>query len=107
MILLSVKARRLLDSAVGCLPDGRQRQQWNAWSQTNLKTRHRDDPEDDGRGPIPNYYAGIASDALLRMASNLENEIKRFPHQEDEIVQLDNNRAYVLAIKDAIIRSSD
>ena len=74
MVLFSAKARRVLDDAVGLLPDAQQRAQWRRWSTDHPQTRQPGGPSDDGAEPLPEAIVAIALTALEAKAGQLRTE---------------------------------
>ncbi len=102
MILLSAKARRVLDDAVGLLPDARQRAQWHRWSRDHPQTRQPGGPPDDGDGPLPGDIAAIALAALEAKALALRTDRSRAA-AEDEAFAFDNDLSLIASIEAMLV----
>ena len=90
MVLFSAKARRVLDDAIGLLPDARRRALWQRWSADHPQTRQPGGPADDGGEPLPGDIAAIALAALLRSARRAA---------EDEAFAFDNDLSLIRSIE--------
>jgi hypothetical protein len=99
MILLSAKARRLVEQAVSRLPNPRERSAWEEWSRTHEKIKQWDTTAIEEVDGMPEYVAAIAAAALSTLAESLQKEILSATLDEDEIVQIDNNLAYIRSIE--------
>jgi len=107
MILLSVKARRLLDSAVSQLSDPADRRVWQGWVRRHPEVREPDGPENDASGPMPPEVANVATTALSKMATSLRQQIRSPSIDEDEALQLDNSLAFIRSVEEVINRNAD
>ena len=103
MLLFSPKARRLLDRAVGSLPDRSQQESWRAWSISHPRTRREGDPLDDGLGRIPRDLAGIALAALEMLASDLKRKRDGGGLGEDKIALIENDLTFIDTVESVLI----
>jgi hypothetical protein len=101
MILFSAKARRVLDDAVGLLPDAQQRVQWRRWSADHPQTRQPGGPPDDGTGSLPHDIAAIALAALEAKALRLR--VERSEAVEDEVFAFDNDLSLIRSIETMLV----
>jgi len=101
MILLSAKARRVLDDAVELLPDTRQRAQWRRWSEDHPQARQPGGPSDDGNGSLPDDIAAIALTALEAKALELRTDRSRAA--EDEAFVFDNDLSLIASIQAMLV----
>jgi hypothetical protein len=97
MVLFSAKARRVLDDAIGLLPDARRRALWQRWSADHPQTRQPGGPADDGGEPLPGDIAAIALAALQAKALRLRAERSRAA--EDEAFAFDNDLSLIRSIE--------
>jgi hypothetical protein len=106
MILLSAKARRLVEQAVSRLPNPRQRSVWEEWSRTHQTIKQWDTKVVEEADVMPEQVAAVAAAALSTLAEGLQTEILSATLDEDEIVQIDNNLAYIRSIEKTLTQRS-
>ena len=105
MLLLSPKARRLIDAAVGDLPDPEQRDAWLSWARANPAVRTPDGPEDDAGATIPTGTAAVALAALSRKASRLQGRLNMPSLEENEVSDLENDLTFIDSVEAVLIRN--
>ncbi len=103
MILFSAKARRVLDDAVGLLPDAQQRARWVRWSADHPQVRQPGGPPNDGAGPLPHDIATIALAALEAKAARLRTE--RSGPAEDDVFAFDNDLSLIRSIEAMLVNA--
>ena len=103
MMVFSAKARRVLDDAVGLLPDARQRAQWRRWSADHPQARQPGGPPDDGTGPLPDDVAAIALAALEAKALRLR--VERSEAAEDAVFAFDNDLSLIRSIETMVVEA--
>jgi len=106
MILLSAKARRLVESAVRRLPTPSDRLAWEEWSRSHEATKQWDTPLSEHVVPMPAHVVAIASSALSSLAESLQRQVLSEALDEDELVQLDNNLEYIRAIERTLAQTT-
>jgi hypothetical protein len=105
MLLLSAKARRLIDAAVNDLPDPEQRGAWLAWAQANPNVRTPEGPADDGGGPIPTGIAAVALAALARKAARLQGRLVGPVLDDGETSDIENDLTFIDSVEAVLIRN--
>lgn len=105
MLLLSAKARRLIDAAIADLPDPEQRDTWSSWARANPDVRTPDGPVDDGGGSIPTGTAAVALAALARKASRLQQRLGMPALDENEVSDLENDLTFIDSVEAVLIKN--
>lgn len=103
MVLFSAKARRVLDDAVGLLPDAQQRGKWRRWSAGHPQTRLPGGPLDDEAGPLPRDIVSIALSALEAKARLLRADRSRAA--EDDVFGFDNDLSLIRSIEAMLVEA--
>jgi hypothetical protein len=105
MVLLSAKARRLVEDAISLMPDPSDRATWDEWARSHEQVKQWDTPPGDAAADMPPAVAAVAASALSKLAESLSTEILSAPADDDEVVQLDNNLAYVRLIERTLTKA--
>lgn len=105
MLLLSPKAKRLIDSAVSQLADEKQREDWTAWTLAHPRARNPATAADDPGEPIPVGVAAVALTALDRKAAALKDRLGSPALDEDEQADLENDLTFIGNVEGLLIKS--
>jgi hypothetical protein len=105
MLLLSPKARRLIDAAVNELADPDQRADWSMWAREHPRVRTPATPRDDQGDALPRGTAAVALAALEKRASKLKDRLGMLSVDEDEQSDLENHLTFIGSVEDQLIRS--
>jgi hypothetical protein len=97
MMLFSPKARRMLDQAVGLLPNQSQRDLWRDWASAHPHARQPSGPRNDGGPPMPEHIFAIASVALDAMQDRLL--ALQAESTEHDVYVIDNDLSQLKAIR--------
>jgi hypothetical protein len=107
VLLLSPKARRLIDVAVNELTDPTQRANWSAWARQHSRVRTPATPSDEPGDVLPVDAAAAALAALEQRAGKLKDRLGMPSLDEDEQSDIENYLTFIGSVEGVLIRSLD
>jgi len=102
MLIFTVKAVRLIDSAIAQYGRDSHRELWRKWyGQHPGVRRGPKDPLDDGTGPMPEDVRGAVLETLTIMWGARLEELSKIT-SEDDRADLENDLAYIRSVKQSV-----
>ena len=99
MLILTFKARRLIDRAVNAYGSEHQREVWRAFVRARPDVRRGPaDPYEDGAGAFPPEAAEVARSVLNQMFAAMQRRAQDASLTEDEIADFGNDLAFVRSV---------
>jgi hypothetical protein len=96
MLILTLKARRLIDRAVNAYGNDHQREVWRAFGREHPEVRRGPaDPYEDGAGGFPPEAAEIARSVLNQMFNATQQRAQSAGLNEDEVADFSNTLAFI------------
>jgi hypothetical protein len=98
MLILTLKARQLINRSVNTFGNDQQRAVWRSFIAEHPDVRHGPaDPYEDGSGAFPPDVAEVARSVLNQMFAAMQARLKG-TLSEDEIADLSNDLAFVRSV---------
>lgn len=100
MPLLSLGARRIIDRAVGILPEGHI---WRAWATDHPRVRLPGDPWDYSIDLMPDDVVRVVAAGLNGLIVDMNKRLQKPELSDDDAAEIDNDLAYVESILNFIV----
>jgi hypothetical protein len=105
MLILTLKARRLITRAVNAYGNDHQREIWRAWSASHQDVRRGPaDAFEDGAGAFPPEVATVAHSVLNQMFDAQTRRLNSGTLSEDEEADLSNDIAFIRSVVNLLNR---